>query len=87
MGALPEAKTPGELVCLDYIGPLLTSQGYAYICVMVCHLTRYLQALLTKDCNAESTIECINYWCEYNGSISRLFLSNAMAFKSIFMSQ
>ena len=45
MGDMPIAKTPGQLVGIDLIGPLIpSSQGRKYIMVIIDHFSGWVEA-------------------------------------------
>ncbi|OMJ26577.1 Retrovirus-related Pol polyprotein from transposon [Smittium culicis] len=75
---------PFEMISIDYCGPFPESNnGNRYILIITEHLTRWVEAIATKDTSADTTIKAIEDKIIFNhGCPKKLLSDNASYFKS-----
>lgn len=78
LGHLPDPSTPGELIGLDFIGPLRRARGNVrYILVIVDHLTRWCEAIPFRASNAINVIKGLEKWKSRCGVPKSVVCDNA----------
>lgn len=75
-GNLAPVFEPGERLGCDLIGPI----DGQYICTVVDHLTRYMQATILAKATANLVIAALDQWLSLNGEVKSILLDNASYF-------
>ena len=74
---------PGELVCVDFCGPLPQSRaGCKMITVVMDHFTKFTKLYPIKNATAEATIRCVERFIEEFGPIQTILSDNGPQFAS-----
>ena len=83
MGTMPVAQTPGQIVGLDLIGPLLPShQGNSYLMVVIDHFSGWIEAYPLGNKSNEAVWEKFrNDYVPRHGSCRVLITDNGAEFK------
>ena len=83
LGHLPDAQRVGELLSMDFIGPLKSAQsGMRYIFTLVDSLSRLRFAIPCMKPNIENAKKGIGKWIERYGYPSRILSDRGAAFQS-----
>ena len=78
-----QATKPGELVCVDFCGPLPQSRaGCKMITVVMDHFTKFTKLYPIKNATAEATIRCVERFIEEFGPIQTILSDNGPQFAS-----
>ena len=73
----------GEIVGIDFVGPLASGSGQKYLLTMVDHFTKYAEAYITKDTTAETVAKClVERFIPVHGVPKRLVSDRGTAFTS-----
>lgn len=73
---LPPVTEPGERLRCDLIGPI----DRLYICRIVDHLTRLMQAEVLPRATTNLVIQCLDHWLSSKRQVGSLLLDNASYF-------
>ena len=76
-------KSKGELISIDYYGPLPTStSGVKYILIMVDNFTKFVKLYKLKKATTTVTINKIKLYCEEIGKPVAILTDNGTQFTS-----
>lgn len=74
---------PLEIIAIDYISNLITTQGgYKHILVISDCFSKFIRAYPTKKCNTKTTIALIENFCKTIGKPQRILADNATYFNN-----
>ena len=80
---LPPLMEPNEEVQLDFAGPIIDEQHKEmYILASVDRYSKYPQAKVYHNCDAETAIEYLNQYIKFHGIPRNIKCDQAQAFKS-----
>ena len=84
LGKLPKLSEPNEEHQLDFAGPIpfRNHTDNYYILVSVDRYSRFPTAQVYKNCDASTTIDCLEEYCKFHGIPRSLRCDQAQAFKS-----
>ena len=83
LGRLPESLRAGELISIDFVGPLRAARtGVRYVFTMVDHLTRLGAAMAFKRSTTASAQKGLEWWFRENGAPKRILSDRASYFSS-----
>lgn len=73
---------PGELIVVDFLGPLPLSHGFRYVLVMVDYLTRFNKMILCPNTTAKVVVEGLQSWLDELGPVSAILFDNDTSFRN-----
>ena len=83
MGVVREPKRPGQVISMDFIGPInVVRNGWKYIMVIIDHLSRRAKVFASKKSTADDVGRNLNKWCQELRRPEIILSDNAMYYKS-----
>lgn len=80
---IPTPLSPGEALSLDYMGPIVCGSQRKFILVVICRLTKLLQAFVVPDSTGRTTRRCLQMWFSKYRIPHVICWDNARAFTEI----
>ena len=76
-------QAPLEVLTLDFVGPLPSSQGFKYMLVAIDHYSRYPFTFPVRDMTTESVIHCLKQIFSVTGFPDAILTDRGTQFESL----